>query len=95
MRVDVAIVGGGPGGLSCAYQLRRMGHSPVIFEAMAKLGGGVKQVYFGGELEAGVALTGQVAGRIDAVKPVADIIAETVREYATVVEGLARQLPGS
>jgi len=35
----VAIVGGGPGGLSCAYQLRRMGHSPVIFEAMAKLGG--------------------------------------------------------
>ena len=63
-------------------------------EAMAKLGGGVKQVYFGGELEAGVALTGQVAGRIEAVKSVADIIAETVREYAAVVESLAKQLPG-
>ena len=35
----VAVVGGGPAGLSCAYQLRRMGHSPVIFEAQEKLGG--------------------------------------------------------
>ena len=35
----VAIVGGGPAGLSAAYQLRRKGHSPVIFEANAELGG--------------------------------------------------------
>ncbi|MBW7996778.1 MAG: NAD(P)-binding protein [Candidatus Glassbacteria bacterium] len=35
----VAVVGGGPAGLSCAYQLRRMGHAPVVFEANAKLGG--------------------------------------------------------
>ena len=35
----VAIVGGGPAGLSAAYQLRRMGHAPVIFEANAELGG--------------------------------------------------------
>ncbi|MCG8509821.1 MAG: FAD-dependent oxidoreductase [Rhodospirillales bacterium] len=35
----VAIVGGGPAGLSCAYQLRRAGHSPVVFEAKAQLGG--------------------------------------------------------
>ena len=35
----IAIVGGGPAGLSCAYQLRRMGHTPVIFEANEKLGG--------------------------------------------------------
>jgi NADH-quinone oxidoreductase subunit F len=35
----VAIVGGGPAGLSCAYFLARLGHSPVIFEASDKLGG--------------------------------------------------------
>ncbi len=35
----VAIVGGGPGGLSCAYYLTRLGHSPTIFEAMPELGG--------------------------------------------------------
>lgn len=35
----VAIVGGGPAGLSCAYFLRRLGHAVTIFEAMPKLGG--------------------------------------------------------
>lgn len=35
----VAVVGGGPAGLSCAYQLRRMGHAPTVFEASRKLGG--------------------------------------------------------
>jgi len=35
----VAIIGGGPAGLSCAYYLARLGHSPTIFEAMPKLGG--------------------------------------------------------
>ena len=35
----VAIVGGGPAGLSCAYFLRRLGHRPTIFEAKPKLGG--------------------------------------------------------
>lgn len=35
----IAIVGGGPAGLSCAYFLRRLGHSPTIFESMPKLGG--------------------------------------------------------
>ncbi len=35
----VAIIGGGPAGLSCAYFLRRTGHRPSIFEAMPKLGG--------------------------------------------------------
>jgi len=36
---NVAIVGGGPAGLTCAYYLARYGHSPTIFEAMPKLGG--------------------------------------------------------
>ena len=35
----VAVIGGGPAGLSAAYFLRRLGHSPTIFEAMPKLGG--------------------------------------------------------
>ena len=35
----VAVVGGGPAGLSAAYYLRRLGHQVTIFEAMPKLGG--------------------------------------------------------
>jgi NADPH-dependent glutamate synthase beta subunit-like oxidoreductase len=35
----IAIVGGGVGGLACAYQLRKKGHACVIFEAYSKLGG--------------------------------------------------------
>src|SRR5260370_24379057 len=35
----VAIVGSGPGGLACAYHLRRRGYASVIFEAMDKPGG--------------------------------------------------------
>jgi len=35
----VAVVGGGPTGLSCAYFLRREGYSVTIFEALPKLGG--------------------------------------------------------
>ncbi len=35
----VAVIGGGPTGLTCAYFLRRIGHEVTIFEAMPKLGG--------------------------------------------------------
>ena len=35
----VAVIGGGPAGLTCAYFLRRLGHGVTIFEAMPKLGG--------------------------------------------------------
>jgi len=35
----VAVIGGGPAGLSCAYFLRRLGHHPTIFDAMPELGG--------------------------------------------------------
>ncbi len=35
----VAVVGGGPAGLTCAFFLRRLGHEVTIYEAMPKLGG--------------------------------------------------------
>lgn len=50
--------------------------------------GDPQQLYFGGDMEAAFALTGQVAGRIDSVRPVAGIIADTVREFTETVERL-------
>ena len=35
----VAVVGGGPAGLSCAHRLAMLGHAVVLFDAKAKLGG--------------------------------------------------------
>ena len=35
----IAIVGGGPSGLTCAYYLALMGHKAVVFEEHEKLGG--------------------------------------------------------
>ena len=36
---SIGIVGGGPGGLSCAYYLAEMGHNVVLYDAMPKMGG--------------------------------------------------------
>jgi enoyl-[acyl-carrier protein] reductase II len=47
-----------------------------------------KDLYFGGDMEASIALCGQVAGRIDSVKPVKQIIDETVAEFFETVGGL-------
>lgn len=38
-RQRIAVVGGGPSGLSAAYQLRRRGYAVTIFEAARELGG--------------------------------------------------------
>lgn len=38
-RENVAIMGGGPGGLMCAYSLSKMGYRPTVFEASDRLGG--------------------------------------------------------
>ena len=46
-------------------------------------------LYFGGDMEASIALSGQVAGRIEAIKPVAQIIAETMAEFEATVAQLA------
>jgi len=51
--------------------------------------GDVAAVYFGGDLDAGIALTGAVAGRIDSVRPAAEIIATTVEEFAETLTRLS------
>ncbi|KJK14386.1 2-nitropropane dioxygenase [Burkholderiaceae bacterium 16] len=49
---------------------------------------GVQQLYFGGDMEAAVPLTGQVCGRIDSVVPVQQIIDETIRDFRHSVDRL-------
>ncbi len=51
--------------------------------------GDAQALYFGGDMEAAIALTGEVAGRIDSVRSVADIISDTVAEFAQAVARLA------
>lgn len=46
-------------------------------------------LYFGGDMEAALALTGQVAGRIESVLPVRQIIEETVSDFYDVCRELA------
>ena len=58
--------------------------------AMAEFGTAM-DLYFGGDMEASVALTGQVCGRIEEVKPVAQIIEEIRTEFFEVVKSLATQ----
>jgi enoyl-[acyl-carrier protein] reductase II len=53
--------------------------------------GNALALYFGGDMEASIALSGQVAGRIDSVKPVAQIIAETVAEFEETIATMNRR----
>jgi len=52
--------------------------------------GKVLELYFGGDMEASIALSGQVAGRIEAVQPVAEILHEMVHEFREI----AREISG-
>ena len=53
--------------------------------------GKATDLYFGGDMESSIALTGQVAGRIDSVRPVADIIADVEQEFFATLGALATQ----
>lgn len=55
-----------------------------IFGEMAR----AKDLYFGGDMEAAIALTGQVAGRIDSVRPVQEILDSIMAEYRDAVRNL-------
>jgi enoyl-[acyl-carrier protein] reductase II len=60
--------------------------------AMA-LFGNAMDLYFGGDIEAAVALSGQVAGRIDEIRPVADILRECAEDCLRVRADLAERYP--
>jgi enoyl-[acyl-carrier protein] reductase II len=51
--------------------------------------GDAQSLYFGGDMEAAFALTGQVAGRINEIQSVAQIIADTVRGFSETIDRLA------
>jgi enoyl-[acyl-carrier protein] reductase II len=50
-------------------------------------------MYFGGDLSAGLPFSGQVAGRIDSVRPVAEIITECAQGCLDVIARLADRYP--
>jgi enoyl-[acyl-carrier protein] reductase II len=51
----------------------------------------VLDLYFSGNLDASFAFGGQVAGRIDAVRPVADILRETMAEFDEVMRAMTER----
>jgi enoyl-[acyl-carrier protein] reductase II len=53
--------------------------------------GTVKDLYFGGDLEASIALTGQVAGRIESVQTVAEILADTMAGFEATIGDLTKR----
>ena len=53
--------------------------------------GNAKDLYFGGDMEAAIPLSGQVSGRIDSVKSVVDILKETSDEFFETMQALSKQ----
>lgn len=53
--------------------------------------GEAKALYFGGDMEAAIPLSGQVAGRIESIEPVANIISETRDEFLDIIGQLGQQ----
>jgi enoyl-[acyl-carrier protein] reductase II len=51
--------------------------------------GTAKDLYFGGDMEASLALGGQVIGRIDSVRPVKEIIEESIAEFHDICRSMA------
>ena len=58
--------------------------------AMSEFGTAL-DLYFGGDMEASIALSGQVCGRIDAVRPVAEILAEIKSEFFETVSAMSER----
>ena len=61
-----------------------------VMEHMANL----QDLYFGGDMEAAIPLSGQVAGRIDEIKSAREVIEETMAEFRDILRTLARQYVG-
>ena len=62
------------------------------FSAMEHFAG-VPELYFGGDMEAAIPLSGQVVGRINSVEPVADVIQGTVSGFYESVARLHAYTP--
>jgi enoyl-[acyl-carrier protein] reductase II len=62
-------------------------HDPVPLSEL----GGQLALYFEGSLDAGLPFGGQVAGRIDAIRPVADIFRDMVAEFESVLGETAKR----
>ncbi|MEY2588814.1 MAG: enoyl-[acyl-carrier protein] reductase [Acidimicrobiaceae bacterium] len=58
-----------------------------------ELFGQAMELYFGGDMNAAVALGGQVAGRITDIRPVADIVRECADDCLAVLHELATRYP--
>ena len=67
----------------------RLEDTPDV-NAMTEFGTAL-DLYFGGDMEASIALIGQVCGRIDSVRPVAEVIAEIRDEFFATVGALSSQ----
>ncbi|MGA0838849.1 MAG: NAD(P)H-dependent flavin oxidoreductase [Pseudomonadales bacterium] len=65
----------------------RLENSPEV-NAMAEFGKAI-DLYFGGDMESAIALTGQVCGRIDEVRPVRDILDDVRREFFETIGAMA------
>ncbi len=58
--------------------------------AMAEFGK-PQDLYFGGDMESAIPLTGQVCGRIDTIKPAAQILSEIKEEFFDTLGSMAKQ----
>lgn len=52
---------------------------------------GMADLYFGGDMNAALALCGEVAGRIDSIRPVSEILSETAEDCLRILDELATQ----
>ncbi len=96
----VAIVGGGPAGLSCAGDLVQMGHDVVVFEALHEIGGvlmyGIPEFRLPKEIVKkeveGLKAMG-VEFRTNQVIGMTDTVDELLKEYDAVFLGVGAGLP--
>lgn len=51
----------------------------------------LQELYFGGDMEAAIPLSGQVAGRIDSIMSAREVIEQTMAEFDSVMHSLAGQ----
>lgn len=55
--------------------------------------GNAQDLYFGGNMEAAIALSGQVCGRIEDIKPVAEVLSQTRDEFFATISALSETYP--